>query len=353
MIACVSTVKQGAMPQFTVQVFKSLQCNKIESCIFLPESKKISIDGIKKEDLTRFELFGTTKDKKNTAYEIASELVSKKVDEVWFCDESYTSLHIAKKLHGKIKYKFFVHDAKPHLYSFNIKRVLKFKYFEMLRKKVFDNAQSVVLMSNSSKEKFAGYYPECADKLKVLLLGAHIPEIEGIMPEELKSSDDYFMFFGTIEKYKNVYGLLKAYSGYEGSRELVVAGNGKFSEEEIELLYKLGSKVKVINRFISDEELVYLFEHARCVVLPYIEASQSGVLSMAFHFRNPVIVSDLPGLTEFVDDKVNGYIYHQQDRLLDALEYMDTCADFESMRDMAKKYSVEKLDFNKNIKCIV
>ncbi len=353
MIACISTVKKGAMPQFTIQVFKSLQNSNIDSCIFLPESKDISLDGVNGIDLNIYSLTSTTKSKKRVASEISTTLIKKNIDEVWFCDETYTSLSIAKNISGKIKYKFFVHDAKPHIYSFKLKRSLRLTYFALRRKKIFEKADSIVLMSNSSKDKFSKYYPKCANKLQVLLLGAHIPQIDGVKPKEIQCVDDYYLFFGTIEKYKNVYGLLKAFKDYEGSRKLVVAGNGIFSEEEKELIKKEKDKVVTINRFIKDEELVYLFEHARCVVLPYIEASQSGVLSMSYHFSTPVIVSNLPGLTEFVDDRSNGYIYKQNNELLDALNYMDSCTDYEQMREMAHKYSEDKLDFNKNIKNIV
>ncbi len=353
MISCITTVKQGAMPQFTIQVHKSLQFNGIDSCIFMPESDEITVEGINDKDIHSFELLDATKDKKRIASEIANELINSNTDEVWFCDESYTSLSIAQNIVGKIKYKFFVHDAKPHIYSFDIKRLIRFKYFSILRNKIFNSADSIVLMSHSSKDKFAEYYPKCADKLQVLLLGAHIPDINGVIPSDMPAIDDYYMFFGTIEKYKNVYGLLKAFSKYKGTRKLIVAGNGKFQEEEIELLNELKDRVVVINRFIKDEELVYLFEHARCVVLPYIEASQSGVLAMAFHFGNPVIVSDLPGLTEFVDNKANGYIYNKENELTQALNYIDTCNDYENMRIAARKYSEEKLDFNKNIKSIL
>lgn len=353
MIACISTVKKGAMPQFTVQVYKSLRHNGIAACLYLPESEDISLDGVSSNELQLFKLLETAKKKKQIASEIASKIITSHIDEVWFCDETYTSLNIAEKISGKVKYKFFVHDAKPHLYSHDFKRTIRFIYFSVLRKRIFKNAEHIVLMSNSTKSTFTKYYPECANKLQVLLLGAHIPDIDGIMPIELQGINDFYMFFGTIEKYKNVYGLLRAFYEYHGSRKLVVAGNGALSEDEIELIKKLNDKVIIINRFIKDEELVYLFQHSRCVVLPYIEASQSGVLAMAYHFGNPVIVSNLPGLTEFVENHSNGYIYTEQNELVDALNFFDNNTDYENMRMMARKYSDEKLNFDNNIIKIV
>ena len=37
-----------------------------------------------------------------------------------------------------------------------------------------------------------------------------------------------------------------------------------------------------------------MYEQAACVVYPYISATQSGVLSLAFYFRTPTLTSDVP-----------------------------------------------------------
>ena len=44
----------------------------------------------------------------------------------------------------------------------------------------------------------------------------------------------------------------------------------------------------MINRYIKDSEVAYLYQHAQCVVYPYISATQSGVLSLAFYYQTPV-----------------------------------------------------------------
>lgn len=52
--------------------------------------------------------------------------------------------------------------------------------------------------------------------------------------------------------------------------------------------------VIMINRYIKDTEIRYMYEQAACVVYPYISATQSGVLSLAFYFRTPTLTSDVP-----------------------------------------------------------
>src|SRR4029077_14245081 len=55
------------------------------------------------------------------------------------------------------------------------------------------------------------------------------------------------------------------------------------------------------NRFIEDHELAQLFLDADLVVLPYTEASQSGVLNVAAAFGKPMIVTDVGELAATVE----------------------------------------------------
>lgn len=50
----------------------------------------------------------------------------------------------------------------------------------------------------------------------------------------------------------------------------------------------------VIIKKLNDDEMIYLYTQSDYVVLPYRQTSQSGVLEMAFHYKKPVIVSDIP-----------------------------------------------------------
>lgn len=71
---------------------------------------------------------------------------------------------------------------------------------------------------------------------------------------------------------------------------LVIAGNGTLPFERA-----VGEiNVVMMNRYIKDTEIRYMYEQAACVVYPYISATQSGVLSLAFYFRTPTLTSDVP-----------------------------------------------------------
>ncbi|WP_054847330.1 glycosyltransferase [Methanoculleus chikugoensis] len=71
---------------------------------------------------------------------------------------------------------------------------------------------------------------------------------------------------------------------------------------------------EVYNYRIPYEEGARLFQQASVVALPYLEASQSGVIPTAYGFRRPVVVTDVGGsLPEVVDDGVTGYVVPPRD----------------------------------------
>jgi glycosyltransferase involved in cell wall biosynthesis len=56
--------------------------------------------------------------------------------------------------------------------------------------------------------------------------------------------------------------------------------------------------VRFVPRFVADAELPAYFARADLVVLPYLEADQSGVLFTALAFGKPLLLSDVGGFPE-------------------------------------------------------
>ena len=103
------------------------------------------------------------------------------------------------------------------------------------------------------------------------------------------------LFFGRIYEYKGLRYLVEAapivHRAVPDAR-FIVAGAGTDFERyrtEIEALPYFES----YNRYIPAEEGARLFAEADILVLPYIEASQSGVLMIALPFGLPVVATDV------------------------------------------------------------
>ncbi len=135
-----------------------------------------------------------------------------------------------------------------------------------------------------------------------------------------KKPDDgvfHFVFYGRITTYKGLNVLAEAFSEVLRSHsnvKLLVAGNGDFSPyaQNYDSLDK--SKVTIINRWIEDSEVEGFFENERTVcVLPYINATQSGVIPLAMHCKALVVTTNCSGLAEQVENGATGYIVEPND----------------------------------------
>jgi glycosyltransferase involved in cell wall biosynthesis len=113
-------------------------------------------------------------------------------------------------------------------------------------------------------------------------------------------AEKVILHFGRIEPYKGIEVLLAAYARVRRRLpgwKLVVAGSGELPEP-------LGRTnhpgVEVLNRYVGDDEVAQLMQRAQLVVLPYLQATQSAVIGIAFSFSRAVIASDVGGLKEMV-----------------------------------------------------
>jgi len=106
--------------------------------------------------------------------------------------------------------------------------------------------------------------------------------------------------FGLMRPYKGIDLLLEAWRGIEDA-ELWIAGAPRMDISALLAdLRSLGapSGVRLVARFIGDDELPAYFRRADLVVLPYREIDQSGVLFTALAFGKPLLLSDVGGFPE-------------------------------------------------------
>lgn len=109
------------------------------------------------------------------------------------------------------------------------------------------------------------------------------------------------LFFGRISEYKGLDVLLDAMAEVWAAlpeAALTVAGAGEIAPHPA-----LGdSRVTLRQGHLPDDEVPGLFEAATVVALPYLQASQSGVGSLAKAHSRALVVSDVGGLPELVAD---------------------------------------------------
>jgi glycosyltransferase involved in cell wall biosynthesis len=118
------------------------------------------------------------------------------------------------------------------------------------------------------------------------------------------------LFFGRIWPYKGLEYLIRAeplITAKLSQTKIAIAGEGENFERYRRMMVNPEHFV-IHNEFISDEKKTELFCRASVVVLPYIEASQSHIISIAYRFGKPVVATMVGGLPEMVDDGKTGFL---------------------------------------------
>lgn len=121
-------------------------------------------------------------------------------------------------------------------------------------------------------------------------------DFEGLS-SEIKQYSKFptLLFFGRVNKYKGIEILLKALESISNFNKLIIAGKSSYSYT---IPDSIKDKIEVIDRFLSKDEIAKLFNQSQILIMPYIEASQSGVASIAIANAMPTICTNVGGLKE-------------------------------------------------------
>jgi D-inositol-3-phosphate glycosyltransferase len=121
------------------------------------------------------------------------------------------------------------------------------------------------------------------------------------------------LFFGFIRRYKGLLTLFEAVARIPAARDFQLLVGGEFYEDPAPYrtaIAELGLEDRVVlhDRYVPNEEVGDFFAAANLVVLPYLSATQSGIVQIAFHYDRPVLTTRVGGLPEVVEDGVVGDI---------------------------------------------
>lgn len=167
----------------------------------------------------------------------------------------------------------------------------------------------------------------------------NFPPAKKLLPRRSKLE---LLFFGFVRPYKGVDMLLEAMH-FLKDRDLflTIAGewwiSDKKSKEFIEKK-QLSPKIEIVNRYLRAEEVSEYFSRADVIILPYKDASGTGVIPLAYHYGKPVIATNVGGLPELVEDKISGLLIPPNDSiaLAGAIEkFFDINLQF--MKEFAKR----------------
>ena len=121
------------------------------------------------------------------------------------------------------------------------------------------------------------------------------------------------LYFGYIRQYKGSKYLIRAIPEILKELDLRVVIAGEFYEDKEPYFQEIENtgrenKITVIDRYVPDDEVNTYFSAADLVVLPYINATQSGIVQIALSYNLPCVVTNVGGLPEMVLDGKTGFV---------------------------------------------
>ena len=155
-----------------------------------------------------------------------------------------------------------------------------------------------------------GLDPETVHVIPYVIVG----DVDASVGEDVPEQPEV-LFFGRIWEYKGLRYLIEAeplITAAVPEARIVIAGTGEdFAPYRAQMAHP--ENFIVHYEYVSDEKRAELFRRAAVVVLPYIEASQSFVISIAYRFGKPVVATTVGGLPAMVDDGRTGFLVPPRD----------------------------------------
>jgi glycosyltransferase involved in cell wall biosynthesis len=165
------------------------------------------------------------------------------------------------------------------------------------QRRLYAHFDAVVVHSRAGRERLVAELGVPAARVHVIPHGAmtYLAQGRQQVAPPFETDVPVVLFFGLLRPYKGLDVLLDAWRGIDGA-ELWVAGAPRMHTSKLRA--RAPANVRFDLHFINDEELRGYFRRADLVVLPYLQADQSGVLFTALAFGKPLLLSDVGGFPE-------------------------------------------------------
>lgn len=143
-----------------------------------------------------------------------------------------------------------------------------------------------------------------------------IPPVPDVIPgeaatlEQIEEDDRLVLFFGRIWGYKGLDYLIRAeplISERVPDVKIMIAGKGEEFDRYEQMMVNQ-ERFIIHNDYIPVQQRDEYFKRASIIVLPYIDATISGVIPVAYTFGKPVIATTVGILPEMVDHGETGLL---------------------------------------------
>ena len=217
---------------------------------------------------------------------ILKGLVAKRYSGILLCGVSNIEFYILQVWQlSRLPSFVIIHDGKMHLGESDQKsqgRIVKMMSQATHLVFLSDYVRNLVLQNfNISK-------PSC--------IAPHGLIDYGLLPAVRHSERPTILFIGRVSKYKGIELLLKAMKNVPASLydKLIIAGKWNYENTTD---YD-PAKTEIIDKWLSDSEMLHYIAISDIMLFPYLEASQSGVATLAINYMRPAVVTRVGAFEE-------------------------------------------------------
>lgn len=189
-------------------------------------------------------------------------------------------------------HNLFDHDAK------GLKRTLSEIFIKQ--------ADGYIVQASEQKQMLKEMNPQAKILQKIHPIYTHFPSPDKQLPKRGKLE---LLFFGFIRPYKGLDVLIRAME-LLNDNDIYLTIVGEHWGKSDELLKKIdcNTNIEAKLEYVSDKEAAAYFSRADVVVLPYLSATGSGVVTLAYNYVKPVLATNVGGLVDAVVDGKTGWL---------------------------------------------
>jgi glycosyltransferase involved in cell wall biosynthesis len=197
-----------------------------------------------------------------------------------------------------------LHDPKPHTgeedWKYDLNNWIFFRF-----------ARAFVFYSQFAMRQFKAAYPKIKHPIRSITLLPYT-FVQNYKKGKPISENPPILFFGRLSPYKGVDLLLESIPAilnrYPNQRFIIAGKSIHGFELNQDILKKYADNIHVIPEYIHTATLVELIESSAFVVCPYLDATQSGVLSTAFAVGKSILATNVGSFPEYIEAGKNGWL---------------------------------------------
>ena len=334
----------GAIHDIFIQIVTGLSGNAQVS-ILCPETLKIA-------DSESFEkIYKINYDKENlgslissASYQLIQEVAAQKFDVIFFFSQHVLNIPVSLLLKHVAQVMWWHEPNKKGRTTF-FKYLLYIPHDYLLTQQ----ATRIIIACDAMKTMVPQHLQSKISVLPFPSCLLHIPLDKRLEIDVIAESFD-FLFFGKIESYKGLSVLAQSIEwlydrGYRPTLNVIGMGDmSKHCPQLLRLAEKYPQEITISNSFASEEMIVAAMQQSKIVVLPYLTATGTTTVQIAYEQYKPVIATQTGCFQNHVIDGKTGWLVPPADFLALAGALKKVLDDPEktySMGESAHQYFME------------